>query len=66
MHEQAAYPEPGEREPAPATLRLVQEFVNTNDIEGAQDALATPDLLHGWLVQRGLLGPRRFGAAGRP
>ena len=55
MLEQTAYPEPGEREPAPTALRLVQEFVNTNDIEGGQDALATPDLLQGWLVQRGLL-----------
>jgi predicted RNA-binding Zn ribbon-like protein len=48
-------PEPGERDPAPnAALHLLQDFVNTNDIEGGRDALATPALLHGWLGERGL------------
>jgi len=48
--------EPGERQPAPtAGLRLVQEFVNTNDIEGERDALGTPDRLQAWLQARGYL-----------
>jgi predicted RNA-binding Zn ribbon-like protein len=47
--------EPGDREPAPgAALRLLQEFVNTNDIEGGTDALETPERLHDWLADRKL------------
>jgi predicted RNA-binding Zn ribbon-like protein len=56
MHD-AHPPEPGEREPAPHALRLVQEFVNTNDLEDAHDALATPDRLAAWLAERDLLAP---------
>ena len=47
--------EAGEREPAPGDLRLVQEFVNTRDIETDHDDLASPDLLAAWLGRRGLL-----------
>jgi predicted RNA-binding Zn ribbon-like protein len=47
--------EPGGRLPAPGGLRLVQEFVNTNDIEAGTDALATPDALRVWLRTRGFL-----------
>ena len=40
---------------APGRLRLVQEFVNTIDIEGGTDALDSADALAGWLQERGLL-----------
>jgi predicted RNA-binding Zn ribbon-like protein len=36
-------------------LHLLQDFVNTNDIEGGSDELGTPELLRDWLVQRGLV-----------
>jgi predicted RNA-binding Zn ribbon-like protein len=52
----ADLPEPGGRAPAPAPgLHEVQDFVNTNDIEGERDCLATPELLGEWLVGRGVL-----------
>jgi predicted RNA-binding Zn ribbon-like protein len=55
MKQGADRTEPGERDPAPnAALHLLQDFVNTNDIEGGQDALRTSELLHGWLLDRGL------------
>jgi predicted RNA-binding Zn ribbon-like protein len=38
-----------ERESAPGELRLIQELVNTRDIEEDRDALASPDLLAAWL-----------------
>lgn len=40
---------------APGTLGLVQEFVNTADIESGQEDLAGPPELAAWLVERGLL-----------
>jgi predicted RNA-binding Zn ribbon-like protein len=46
--------EPGERAPAPGGLRVVQAFVNTNDLEGAQDALGSPAQLQEWLAHHGL------------
>ena len=57
MHDSQHPPASGEREPAPDALRLVQEFVNTNDLEGNRDALATPDGMGAWLVDRDLLSP---------
>jgi len=36
-------------------LELLQDFVNTNDLEGGRDLLADPGLLRGWLAERGLL-----------
>jgi predicted RNA-binding Zn ribbon-like protein len=39
-------------------LALLREFVNTNDIEGGEDELATPELLRAWLAGRGLLPAR--------
>lgn len=49
-------PEPGGRPPAPSPdLHEVQDFVNTNDIEGENDRLATPALLGEWLTARGAL-----------
>jgi predicted RNA-binding Zn ribbon-like protein len=51
----AAAPSPGGRLPAPPELRLVQEFVNTNDMLVGVDQLRSPDALATWLVERGLI-----------
>jgi predicted RNA-binding Zn ribbon-like protein len=48
-------PEPADRAPAPGALRLVQDFLNTNDIEGVRDAFASTAGLRTWLVDRELL-----------
>jgi predicted RNA-binding Zn ribbon-like protein len=48
--------QPGGRAPAPAPLDLVQDFVNTEIPEWAQDDVATPGLLAAWLRSRSLLG----------
>src|SRR4051794_15759804 len=45
------------RAPAPGRLRLVEAFVNTRDVEGHRDALATPEQLTGFLAAQGLLEP---------
>lgn len=49
--------QPAGREPAPAPLDLVQDFVNTEIPEWAQDDIASPGALAGWLEGRGLLEP---------
>jgi predicted RNA-binding Zn ribbon-like protein len=51
----AAAPSPAGRLPAPPELRLVQEFVNTNDMLVGVDLLRSPEALAAWLVERGLL-----------
>jgi predicted RNA-binding Zn ribbon-like protein len=38
-----------------ADLQLLQDFVNTNDLEGGRDRLASPALLLAWLAERGLV-----------
>ena len=43
------------RPPAPGELELVRQFVNTEDVEAAEDDLQTPAELAAWLVARGLL-----------
>ena len=43
------------RAPAPGRLLLVQEFINTYDVEMAQDGLSDLATLEGWLRERGLL-----------
>jgi predicted RNA-binding Zn ribbon-like protein len=48
--------QPGGRAPAPAPLRLVQDFVNTEIPDFHQDDLATPDELAVWLHGQGLVG----------
>jgi predicted RNA-binding Zn ribbon-like protein len=48
--------EPGGRPPAPLRLRLVQQFLNSNDIEGARDVFATTGGLRNWLLDRSLIG----------
>jgi predicted RNA-binding Zn ribbon-like protein len=49
--------QPAGRAPAPPPLDLVQDFVNTEIPEWAQDDIATPEALAGWLGARGLLAP---------
>jgi predicted RNA-binding Zn ribbon-like protein len=48
--------EPGDRSPAPGSLRLVQLFVNTNDLETGPDLLPDAAALREWMNDRGLLG----------
>jgi predicted RNA-binding Zn ribbon-like protein len=40
---------------APDRLEVVQEFVNTVDLEGGTDDLTGPEALHEWLAQRDLV-----------
>lgn len=48
-------PDPGNREPAPEPLRLVQAFVNTIDIENGIEELTDPGALRDVLIRIGLL-----------
>lgn len=50
--------QPGRRESAPGELKIVQDFLNTADLEAGSDELADPDALREWLGRRGLLDPR--------
>jgi predicted RNA-binding Zn ribbon-like protein len=47
--------EPGDRSPAPGPLRLVQLFVNTNDLETGPDLIPDAAALRDWMHDRGLL-----------
>lgn len=47
--------EPGDRSPAPGALRLVQLFVNTNDLETGPDLLPDAEALRDWLAEHDLL-----------
>jgi predicted RNA-binding Zn ribbon-like protein len=49
--------EPGDRAPAPGPLRLVQRFVNTNDLETGPDLLPDAGTLRVWLADSGVLDP---------
>src|SRR5947209_19683648 len=42
---------------APGRLRLVQEFINTADLETGEDALSSTEGLERWLEERQLVGP---------
>lgn len=42
--------------PAPGKLKIVQDFINTVDLESGADDLASPQILEAWLAARGLLG----------
>lgn len=42
---------------APGLLGLVQDFVNTRELEQAREEIGTPQALRAWLVDRGLLAP---------
>lgn len=50
--------QPGERSPAPEPLVLVQDLVNTVDLEMEQDALTTPAELTAFCADHGLPGTR--------
>lgn len=54
--------QPAGRAPAPPPLDLLQDFVNTEIPEWAQDDLDTPAALSSWLEARGLVGPERVPA----
>ncbi|WP_235032636.1 CGNR zinc finger domain-containing protein [Actinacidiphila yanglinensis] len=57
--------QPGERYAAPESLRLVQDLVNTVDLEGGTEELDTPSALTAWVRGRGIaVGPRGFDRAG--
>ena len=49
--------QPAGRAPVPAPLDLLQDFVNTEIPEWAQDDLGSPAALAAWLGERGLLDP---------
>lgn len=42
---------------APEPLNLVQDYVNTVDLEGGRDDFGSPDGLRDWLAERGLMRP---------
>jgi predicted RNA-binding Zn ribbon-like protein len=46
--------EPGHRAPAPGPLRLVQQFVNTNDLEGGPELLPDAPAVRAWFAEAGL------------
>ena len=48
--------EPGERSPAPGPLRVIQLFVNTNDLETGPDLIPDAAALRDWLLAHELLG----------
>ena len=58
---------PGDSPPektAPASLELVQRFVNSIDMESGEDELESPESLRSWLAARELMGAREgVGAA---
>ena len=56
--------EPGDRAPAPGQLRLVQRFVNTNDLEGGPELIPDAAALREWLATAGLLEPSAGGVDG--
>jgi predicted RNA-binding Zn ribbon-like protein len=43
------------KDAAPGELHLVQAFVNTRDVELGTDDLGSPDIVHDWLADHGLL-----------
>ena len=45
------------RDPAPGQLLLVQELLNSYDVEAGIDELSNADALGGWLRARELIGP---------
>jgi predicted RNA-binding Zn ribbon-like protein len=49
--------EPGDRAPAPGRLRLVQRFVNSNDLEGGPELIPDAVALGAWLREAGILEP---------
>lgn len=53
--------EPGARDPAPGRLKVVQEFINSLDIEEGIEQFHSPSELSRWLLEHGLTrGPIRL------
>jgi predicted RNA-binding Zn ribbon-like protein len=50
-------PTPGTSDGVPANVRLVRDFVNTVDLQAAEESLGTPQDLHDWFVAHGLARP---------
>jgi predicted RNA-binding Zn ribbon-like protein len=50
--------EPGRRAPAPGYLRVVQQFINSLDIEAGTDEIRSPAALSRWLQTHGLTRSR--------
>jgi predicted RNA-binding Zn ribbon-like protein len=48
--------QPGGRRPAPPPLALVQDFVNTRNVEAGTDVLEHGDVATAWLADAGLIG----------
>lgn len=48
---------------APGSLGVVQDFVNTRQLDPERDALPTPEALAAWLDERGLLHQARVSQA---
>jgi predicted RNA-binding Zn ribbon-like protein len=48
---------PGRRPRAPGDLGLLQDFVNTHNVDPNEDKFATPDRLRQWLTDRALITP---------
>ena len=55
-NDMTAASQPGGRAPAPAGLAIVQDFLNTTDLEEGLDDLGDVAGLRAWLVARGLGG----------
>jgi len=59
--------QPGDRAPAPGRLALVQDLINTADLEAGRDRLLTPDQLDVFCVDHGIgeigAGPADVSAA---
>ena len=49
--------EAGPDKRAPEPLHLIQQFVNSLDVEDGEEQLGTPGALHDWFVERGLMEP---------
>lgn len=54
-HPGAGQEQPARREHAPGRLGLVQDFVNTLDVEAGTDEIASPEGLAAWFRERSLL-----------
>ena len=50
--------EPGARAPAPGRLKVVQQFINSLDVEPGKEEFQTPAELGNWLVAHGLASRR--------
>ena len=49
---------PGSRPPAPGRLAIIEDFVNTRDVEGEKEYLVRPESLAKWLAKWGFVAER--------